>query len=220
MNKISSFRLRRQFSKLYQFSIHRSIMFRHIILLALCSCTLSQRTYLRADGDSDGTYALLNRILGGTAYEVPDCVHPIKHITQLNDAELGVHVFQFSSHVDIDNDRCQNFDRMRTEIKTYASSPSHMKCFLGESVSYSWDLRINSQFQPSTSFTHLFQIKAVDGDDSLPFITISPVLVSGQKVANQKSFGVVLLISNFLAHPSALQTIGSTWNGPVARGSS
>lgn len=45
-----------------------------------------QKTYLIADGHSPGTYNLLNRVLGGTAYEVPDCIHPIQHITQQTDA--------------------------------------------------------------------------------------------------------------------------------------
>lgn len=31
------------------------------------------------------TYSRLNMILGGTAYEVPDRIHPIQHITQQTD---------------------------------------------------------------------------------------------------------------------------------------
>ena len=62
------------------------------LLTLLCTIAISrgQITHLRADGNSAGTYALLNRVLGGTAnspsYEVPDCVHPIPHITQQADA--------------------------------------------------------------------------------------------------------------------------------------
>lgn len=90
----------------------------------------------------------------------------------------GVPVFVFHSHVDLDNDRCRVFDRVRTEIKTYAPSPDHLKGFYGEIVSYSWDFRLDAQFQPATSFTHLFQVKAVGGEDSQPFITITPRLTS------------------------------------------
>jgi len=150
--------------------------------LTFCS-TNAQRTYLRADGNSGNTYNLLNSALGGTSYEVPDCGHSGAHITQRTDTELGIPVFNFAAHVGSDNDRCVTFDRQRTEIKSYAPSPNHMKCFNGEGVSYSWDVRLNSQFQPSTAFTHIFQIKAVDGDDSQPFITITPRLKSnGAKV--------------------------------------
>lgn len=84
----------------------------------------------------------------------------------------------FLSHVDIDNDRCRVFDRVRTEIKSYAPSPDHLKGFYGETVSYSWDFRLDSLFQPATSFTHLFQVKAVGGEDNQPFITITPRLTS------------------------------------------
>lgn len=142
-----------------------------------------QRTYLRPDGNSANTYNLINSVLGGTAVEVPDCAHPQMHITQRIDTDLNIPVFNFHSHVDFDNDRCINFDRMRTEIKTYGPSPAHMKCFNGETVSYSWDLRLNSQFQPSTAFTHIFQSKAVGGDDGMPFITLTPRLRSGATVS-------------------------------------
>lgn len=153
------------------------------ILLFCASICFGQRTYLRANGDSANTYNLINSVLGGTAVEVPDCVHPQMHITQRTDTDLNIPVFNFHSHVDYDNDRCINFDRMRTEIKTYGPSPSHMKCFNGERVSYSWDLRLNSQFQPSTAFTHIFQSKAVGGEDSMPFITLTPRLRSGATVS-------------------------------------
>jgi len=121
---------------------------------------------------------MLNNVLGGTAYEVPDCGHSGAHITQQTDTELGVPIFVFKSHVNSDSDRCQNYDRQRTEIKTYDPSPAHFKGYSGESMSYSWDVRLNSAFQPSTGFTHIFQVKAVGGDDSQPFITITPRLKS------------------------------------------
>jgi len=157
-------------------------MFKLTVFLCLTSAAYGQRTYLVANGNSAGTYNLLNSVLGGTAnspsYEVPDCIHPIQHITQQNDADLGTPVFVFHSHVDIDNDRCRVFDRIRTEIKTHAPSPDFLKGFYGESVSYSWDMKLDAQLQPATSFTHLFQVKAVGGEDSQPFITITPRLTS------------------------------------------
>lgn len=116
---------------------------------------------------------------------VPDCGHSSQHITQQTDSELGIPIFVFHSHVNTDSDRCQIFDRVRTEIKTYDPSPNQFKGFQGDSVSYSWDVRLNSAFQPSTAFTHIFQVKAVGGDDSQPLITITPRLKSnGQKVSS------------------------------------
>lgn len=84
----------------------------------------------------------------------------------------------FYSHVDADNDRCRVFDRIRTEIKTHAPSPERLRGFYGDIVSHSWDVKLDAQFQPATSFTHLFQVKAVGGEDSQPFITITPRLTS------------------------------------------
>jgi len=153
-----------------------------IVLLATVASSVSGRTYLRADGISSSTYDLLDSVLGGTAYEVPDCGHSGAHITQAQDSELGVPVFHFASHINSDSDRCINYDRVRTEIKTYEPSPDAFKGFRGESVTYSWDVRLNSAFQPSTAFTHIFQVKAVGGDDSQPLITITPRLRSGSKI--------------------------------------
>jgi len=149
-----------------------------IVLLPPSSVINAQRTYLRADGNSANTYNLIDSVLGGTAHEVPDCIHSVPHITQTIDPDLGIPVFNFTAHVAVDNDRCEFFDRQRTEIKTYAPSQPHLKCFNGDSVSYSWDVKLDSEFEPSTAFTHIFQIKAVDGDDAQPFITITPRLWS------------------------------------------
>ncbi len=166
--------------KEFKRKMHHQLIF--IVILAVSSC-MAQRVHLRADGNSPNTYNLINSVLGGTAVEVPDCVHPIQHITQVHDNELNIPVFNFLSHVDYDNDRCRNFDRMRTEIKTYDKSPSHLIGFYRERVSYSWDLKLDLQFQPSTAFTHIFQVKPVGGEESQPFITLTPRLRSGNRVS-------------------------------------
>jgi len=43
-----------------------------------------------------------------------------------------------------------------------------------EFVTLSWDFKLNSGFLPPYSFCHIFQLKAVDGDDSLPLIRLTP----------------------------------------------
>jgi len=158
-------------------------MFRHIILLVLISCAFCQRTYLQADGNSNETYNLLNEALGKTCYEVPDCIHLQMHITQANDTELGVPVFVFDSHINYDNDRCINDDRIRTEIKGFDKSAEHLKCYDGDTVAFYWDVKFNAQFQPSNHFTHIFQVKGFNGEANQPFITITPKLkADGKKV--------------------------------------
>lgn len=153
-------------------------------LLALCgflaalSVHAQTTTMVKADGTTD-TYALIEKILGkSTASETPDCAHPEfgPHITQTMDDTLGRYVFSFFIHVKPDNDRClANIkDRQRNEIKTVGSSPEAVKGLYGDTCTYRWLFKLDSGFQPSSKFTHIHQIKAGDGDDNQPLITITP----------------------------------------------
>jgi hypothetical protein len=132
--------------------------------------------------DADNTGDAYNRIDSkGFGYEVPDCVHPVRHITEEWDTYLKKFVFIFTEHVTPDNDRCINFDRQRTEIKTWGPSPESMKAFHGDIVTYRWKFKLDSLFQSSPNFTHIHQIKAGDGPDAdLPLITITPRYASPQ----------------------------------------
>jgi hypothetical protein len=135
------------------------------------------QSVLSADGKTD-TYDLINSVLapGHDAIESPDCSHPSfgPHITQAWDDDLAKPVFVFHIHVTPDNDRCSKFDRQRNEIKTYGPSPDYLKGFLGDSVTFRWKFKLDVGFQPSYSFTHIHQIKAGDGDDGAPIITLTP----------------------------------------------
>jgi len=137
--------------------------------------SLIAQTILSADGATD-TYTLISNVLGGDPLETPDCSHTSfgPHITQALDTALGKSSFVFHIHVTPDNDRCVNFDRQRNEIKTYSPSPAYLKGFLNDTVTYRWKFRLDSGFQPSPNFTHIHQIKAGDGDDGAPIITITP----------------------------------------------
>lgn len=133
---------------------------------------------LDADGEGD-TYELINSVLapGYNVVEVPDCAHPDfgRHIDEVMDNDLGIYVFRFHIHVTPDNDRCKTFDRQRNEIKSYDKSPDNLKAIEGETVEYKWKFKLDSAFQPSTSFTHIHQLKAVGGSQaSMPLITLTP----------------------------------------------
>ena len=130
---------------------------------------------LRADGVSPA-YSLINRTLGGNAVEAPDCGHSAfgPHIRQIADRELGKPVFEFHLHVQPDNDRCSKFDRQRIEIKTYGKSPDYLVGRQGETVNLRWRFRLDADFRATQDFTHIHQIKAGDGDDDKPIITITP----------------------------------------------
>lgn len=131
---------------------------------------------LVADGPGN-TYELINSVFGGDATEDPDCAHPSfgRHIREEFDNTLNKNVFVFSIHVTPDNDRCNgSTDRQRNEIKTYGPSADSLKGQLNETVTYRWKFKLDAGFQPSPSFTHIHQIKAGDGNDGAPIITITP----------------------------------------------
>lgn len=135
-------------------------------------------TLLSADGPGN-TYELINSVLGGTANESPDCAHTAfgRHITEVYDSTLGTNVFVFHMHTDYDGNLCSpTDDRQRNEIKTYGPSPANVKATYGETVTYHWKFKLDAAFQPSTSFTHIHQLKAAgDGpDDDSPIITLTP----------------------------------------------
>lgn len=131
---------------------------------------------LNADGPGN-TYELINSVLapGYDVVETPECIHPSfgRHIAEVWDADLGIYVFEFYIHVNPDNDRCINFDRQRVEIKTYDQSPANLIGTTGETVTYKWRFKLPVGFKPSSSFTHIHQVKAVGGDEDLPLFTLT-----------------------------------------------
>lgn len=145
-----------------------------IIVLLMMQSHLKAQVVLKANGGSEDAYEQINKVLGGIAYEVPDCIHPIKHITEQYDEQLKEYVFVFQLHAAIDNDRCKNFDRQRTEIKTYGPSARNLKGENGDTYIYQWKFKLDSNFLAQPGFTHIHQIKAGDGDDGAPIITLSP----------------------------------------------
>jgi hypothetical protein len=142
-----------------------------------CPLLVYPQVVLEADGPGN-TYELINSVLapGNDAVENPECIHPEfgRHIAEVWDSVAHQYVFEFYSHVTPDNDRCINTDRQRIEIKTYEASPDDRKGVVGETVTYRWRFKIALGFQPSSSFTHLHQIKAVGGDDGNPIFTLTP----------------------------------------------
>lgn len=146
-----------------------------LVLFGITS--LSAQTTLSANGEGN-TYELINSIFAPNynVVETPDCSHPDfgDHITEIWDSTLNKFVFQFHAHVLPDNDRCINFDRQRTEIKTYDKSPDNLLAVQGETVEYRWKFKIDNFFKTSKKFTHLHQLKAVGGSEhSIPQITLT-----------------------------------------------
>lgn len=151
-----------------------------LIIATLIIKNISAQVILEANGPGN-TYELINSVLaksGKNAIEVPDCGHTSfgRHITEIFDNELNKNVFQFHLHVSPDNDRCKAGinDRQRNEIKTYSGSPENLIARIGETVQYKWKFRLSDNFKPSSSFTHIHQIKSVGGPNaSIPMITFT-----------------------------------------------
>lgn len=162
-------------------TLHSIIKINVFLIIFLSPLSAFSQALLNADGVTN-TYSLINSILapGYTAEETPDAFDPSfgPHIKQVWDADLGKYVFEFYLHIsnsnELQDESTGDTDRQRVEIKTYASSPDSMKGTVGETVIYKWRFKIPLGFQPSPSFTHIHQVKAVDGDDSDPIFTLTP----------------------------------------------
>lgn len=155
------------------------------LFAGLVSATAGASVTVSADG-STHPYLLFYDSFGGSignpagsSVEVPDnCgVHNGAHISYKWDYTLDTYVFLFHSHLAEDTLDCTTgkSDRQRTEVKTGPSGGWHLKGQHGNMHNYRWKFRLTSDFQPSTAFTHIFQIKAAAGSDSSkPIFTLTP----------------------------------------------
>lgn len=154
------------------------------IALILTGFTSHAQVTLNADGSGGiGTYELITKALApGTAngaVEAPDAIHPSfgRHIIEVFDKDLNKNVFEFYAHVSNtppDNEPVKGkTDRQRVEIKTFEPSADNLKGTTGETVRYKWRFKIPLGFKPTKNFTHIHQVKAVDGDDDHPLFTLT-----------------------------------------------
>lgn len=143
--------------------------------------TLHAQVKLSADGPGD-TYELIES--KGFGVESPDCRHTSfgRHVTEIFDNTLGKNVFVFHSHPVEDDDRCGADDRVRMEIKGGNGSSDEMQHTQGQTAYYRWKFKLDANFIPSSRFTHIFQIKAIDGDAGAPLMTITPRAGNPQKM--------------------------------------
>ena len=142
-----------------------------LFLLSILSFHVHAQATLSATASSGSAYPVISA--AGFGNENPDCVHSSfgPHVTQAFDSDLGKNVFVFHSHINADNDRCINTDRVRMEIKGGGSSEEQTQ---GQTAYFRWKFKLDANFIGASTFCHIFQIKAVDGDDGSPLITITP----------------------------------------------
>ncbi len=152
-----------------------------LFILLLITTVLHAQVTLSADGPGN-TYELIES--RGFGVESPDCRHTSfgRHVTEIFDNTLGKNVFVFHSHPVEDDDRCGADDRVRMEIKGGDGSPADMQHTEGQTAYYRWKFKLDAGFIPSSRFTHIFQIKAIDGDAGAPLVTITPRAGNPQKM--------------------------------------
>jgi hypothetical protein len=101
-----------------------------------------------------------------------------KHIDVLYDEVLKQYYFKFLIHCNekvLDGDRGSLKDRQRNEMKTRTGSDwVRMNGNWGEIQRLKWKFRIPKGFRPTSKFCHIHQIKAQEGNNGSPVITITP----------------------------------------------
>lgn len=103
--------------------------------------------------------------------------HEGTHCEVVYDDELGQYVYNFMVHAGeaLDSDRGRiGSDRQRNEMKTQTNRDClHLNGNWDEWQRLEWKFRIPKGFQPSTRFCHIHQLKAQEGNNGAPLITIS-----------------------------------------------
>ena len=98
------------------------------------------------------------------------------HCENIYDSSLNQYVFRFTNHAGeaLDGDRGKLEDRQRNEMKSQTSAAWYkMNGNWNEWQILEWKFKIPAGFQPSSSFTHLHQLKAQEGNNGSPLITIT-----------------------------------------------
>lgn len=117
---------------------------------------------------------IFNEKFGGTAVEDQSCIAPNSpRITEILDQVRQKYVFSFNIKMDDIDCITNRTDRQRLEVKTHSRSTDNLKGKEDEIHFYSWDVFLPEGFQPSTFFTHLFQIKPVGENASMPLVTLT-----------------------------------------------
>lgn len=100
------------------------------------------------------------------------------HCEVLYDETIKQHVFKFISHANadvLDGDRGKLEDRQRNEMKTQTTAAWYkLNGNWDEWQRLEWKFLIPKGFQPSSSFCHIHQLKAQEGNNGSPLITITP----------------------------------------------
>ncbi|MDQ6419834.1 heparin lyase I family protein [Paenibacillus sp. LHD-117] len=130
---------------------------------------------INSDGPNSGSspLAIFQQYLGSDPVDGPT---DSGHLYESTSSYVG-NVFMFKAGTESDTAVLDgsNTDRQRIEVKAYKGSPSNVTATNGQTTTYKWQFRAMSPYPmpPSGNFHHIFQLKAVDGDDGYPVLTFS-----------------------------------------------
>lgn len=144
------------------------------VAFTLWSMALNAQVVCVPTGDEGSAYPAF--VAASFGIESPDCEHTSfgPHVTQEYDSILDRNVFVFHSHITLDNDRCQVFDRVRMEVKGGPNTSLELQHPENSVSYYRWKFFLDEEFVGASSFNHIFQNKAKGGnDDSFPVLTFT-----------------------------------------------
>ena len=99
------------------------------------------------------------------------------HCEVIEDETLKQYVFKFMSHAGpsaTDGDRGKYGDRQRNEMKSRTRNGYYqMNGNWDEWQRLEWKFKLPAGFRPSTGFTHIHQLKAQEGNNGMPILTIT-----------------------------------------------
>ena len=137
-------------------------------------------------GDSSlvgGDYAAIRRHMRSLGWDYsehpnssPSGHHDGVHCQCVYDRQLEQYVFRFISHAGeaLDGDRGRMGDRQRNEMKSRTSAGWHgMNGNWDEWQRLEWKMLIPKDYRPSPQFCHVHQLKAQEGNNGAPLITLT-----------------------------------------------
>ena len=96
------------------------------------------------------------------------------HYNEIVDEELNKTVSQFQIHKTTDIEACKNFGTRFNEFKTIADAPKNILGTEGETITYSWKFKFNSNFEVLKSNMDIHQLKAAGGSEAdVPLFTLT-----------------------------------------------
>lgn len=167
------------------------------VVVSVAKSSGQESIELIADLDSNlSAIEQIQKAFGKDSVECPELYsnnhQGVEHLKVERDKEI-LTSFRFLLHRDHDGDRDKQHllqkKRQRNEIKGYTGSPPVMKAVNGDSVEYTWLMKIKSNFSVNKTFCHFFQLKPVGTTDEYPIATLSGAVTNGNPQLEFRTFG-------------------------------